>query len=285
MSFSTVLISTADYCSVGCSFCFRADRGNKTLNLANYMRMLSIAREMGMEGVCLTGGEPTDHPRFRDLLRGAAQFGIPCSVVTAASSQRRIESIVESQSIINNLTISADSVRVQELGRTGRNLTTYRDLLLGLISWDKVSIHLLYYDLSNSELETWIKFFEEFRVRVAISPLLLTGRELKMYGIENSRYQEQLQQDSEMLRECFDLTNRLVDYLVQLKEECRSEPPTRLCASTKLYMSASGMLRACPYDVEGGTHVQGRRSHVIERLNTLSGSHVTNELRCKGICN
>ncbi|WP_031070132.1 radical SAM protein [Streptomyces sp. NRRL S-118] len=82
----TALVSTAGHCKVACGFCFRADRAHGFLDTATYTRTLSRLREAGVEGVCLTGGEPTHHPQLRQLVRLAHQFGMSVSMVTSARS-------------------------------------------------------------------------------------------------------------------------------------------------------------------------------------------------------
>ncbi|MEV6677943.1 radical SAM protein [Streptomyces erythrochromogenes] len=82
----TALISTAGHCEVACSFCFRADRARGFLTTATYTRALSRLKETGVEGVCLTGGEPTHHPDLPQLVRLALQFGM--TVFLATDSRR-----------------------------------------------------------------------------------------------------------------------------------------------------------------------------------------------------
>ncbi len=73
-----------------------------------------------MEGVCLTGGEPTHHPELRQLVRLALQFGMTVSMVTSARSEAEVSALAEVAHLLTNVTVSADSQGAMALGRTTR---------------------------------------------------------------------------------------------------------------------------------------------------------------------
>jgi organic radical activating enzyme len=89
----TALVSTAGHCKVACGFCFRADRAHGFLDTATYARTLSRLKETGVEGVCLSGGEPTHHPQLRQLVRLAHQFGMSVSMVTSARTEAEVTAL------------------------------------------------------------------------------------------------------------------------------------------------------------------------------------------------
>ncbi|WP_246144592.1 radical SAM protein [Actinacidiphila oryziradicis] len=120
--YRSALISTAGHCKIACGFCLRADRGHTFLDLATYTRALSRLKEIGVEGICLTGGEPTHHPELRQLIRLAHQFGLPVSVVTSARTEADVTQLSALAHLLQNVTVSADSLEAMTLGSTTRTV-------------------------------------------------------------------------------------------------------------------------------------------------------------------
>ncbi|WP_327324562.1 radical SAM protein [Streptomyces sp. NBC_01210] len=144
------LVSTAGHCAVACSFCFRADRARGFLTTATYARALSRLKEAGVEGVCLTGGEPTHHPELRQLVRLALQFGMTVSMVTSARLEVEVTALAEVGRLLTNVTVSADSQGAMALGRTTRTAASAVATLDAVDTASKV-LHLTYWDVDNEE--------------------------------------------------------------------------------------------------------------------------------------
>lgn len=93
-----VQLIISDYCNHDCSFCAYRTSGYTTNELFNegtnhnpkrfipYEKVLEIlddCREMGVQGIQLTGGgEPSTHPKFGEILQAVLDRGLKLAVVT-----------------------------------------------------------------------------------------------------------------------------------------------------------------------------------------------------------
>src|ERR1700730_5701964 len=81
-------VELTNICNLHCSYCLR-DENALYHNPANFLpvdlltRVARDARDlMGIEQVMFTGGEPTLHPHFGDILSAVAALDLKCSFVT-----------------------------------------------------------------------------------------------------------------------------------------------------------------------------------------------------------
>jgi MoaA/NifB/PqqE/SkfB family radical SAM enzyme len=76
-------IEPTQHCNLRCAHCLRADhRSRAELDVELFARILEQAHVYGQPHIALTGGEPTLHRRFFDLLALVRQHGYTCNVVT-----------------------------------------------------------------------------------------------------------------------------------------------------------------------------------------------------------
>ncbi len=177
----TALVSTAGHCKVACGFCFRADRAHGFLDTATYTRTLSRLREAGVEGVCLTGGEPTHHPQLRQLVRLAHQFGMSVSMVTSARSVAEVIALSHVTHLLSNVTVSADSQGAMLLGRTTRTAASGIATLRAISTETKI-LHVTCWGLSDDECQELADLVSEAGVEVQFSPVVLDERALRRDG-------------------------------------------------------------------------------------------------------
>lgn len=70
-------------CTSECVFCHAGGpRPGSALPLREVCRRVLAARDRGLAGVVLSGGEPTAHPRFLDIARFVAKAGLELGLVT-----------------------------------------------------------------------------------------------------------------------------------------------------------------------------------------------------------
>lgn len=270
-----VLISTADACAVGCPFCFRADFGHDVLEVPIYTRALSRLRELGFGEVCLTGGEPTDHAEFRGLVRLALQFGYTCSVVTAARPGPRLDALASAAGMLSHVTVSADSRRVPGRERTGRTILSTLPVFAAL-GHGGASLHVTCHRLDEGDLREIEEVVRVARVPVEVSPLLPSPRARSFDG-------HAFAQDLELIEERFGLSPELEllteEYLDLLRGGDRPS-----CRSQRLYLSADGYLRRCPYSTERQVSVLDRRAALADGIDGLFRDPPVAGLACLAIC-
>ena len=76
-------ISITNYCEKGCGFCYRASNpsGNH-MQLQEYSRLMTQAKEAGVLQVALGGGNPNQHPDFVNILKVTREYGMVPSYTT-----------------------------------------------------------------------------------------------------------------------------------------------------------------------------------------------------------
>jgi hypothetical protein len=269
-----VLISTADNCLVNCRFCFRADIGRDVLSLDTYARALSRLREVGVEELCLSGGEPTDHPEFGQLVRVAVQFGFRASVVTAARTGPRLDALAEVAGMLSHITVSADSRKAEERGRTGRTLSSAPPVFEAL-GHRRASLHVTACGLDEDDLKEIVTVAETAEVPVEVSPLLPSPT----FRFENPGLKRDLALISTFFGMSEQLTTVVSDYHAWLHGEV-----ARSCESERLYLSADGFLRRCPYDSSRQVSVFATRQEIGEALERSFCEPPTTGLACMAIC-
>ncbi|MFF7353197.1 radical SAM protein [Streptomyces filipinensis] len=269
-----MLVSTADNCAVNCRFCFRADVGRDVLSLDTYSRALSRLREIGIDELCLSGGEPTDHPEFGRLVRVALQFGFRASVVTAARTGPRLDALAEVAGMLSHVTVSADSQKAEEMGRTGRTIASTPPVFEAL-GHHRASLHVTAYALDGDDLDVISAVVKTAEVPVEVSPLLPSPT----FRFENP----DLARDLELISTSFGMSDQLrtvvADYHAWLHGSV-----VRSCESERLYLSADGFLRRCPYDSSRQVSVFAGRQEIRDALEQSFCEPPTTGLACMAIC-
>ncbi|MFG2712269.1 radical SAM protein [Streptomyces goshikiensis] len=276
----TALVSTAGHCEVACSFCFRADRARGFLTTATYTRALSRLKEAGVEGVCLTGGEPTHHPDLRQLVRLALQFGMTVSMVTSARSEAEVTALAEIGHLLTNVTVSADSQGAMTLGRTTRSAASAVATLDAVDTPSKV-LHLTYWDVDDEEVAQLAGLVAGTGIDVQLSPVLLSEDALSR---ESRSVQDSLRQrarDTAALGRYFLLSNGYRSYLDDLRRMQLSEEESDPCRSATLYVSAKGEVRRCPYGASE-ISVHAPRTEIRAFLDAQATDRVVPD--CAAIC-
>jgi MoaA/NifB/PqqE/SkfB family radical SAM enzyme len=275
-----LLVSVDENCALHCKFCFRADFGNTALDLPTYARALSRGKELGATSVCLTGGEPTDHPDFVDFVKVAVQFGLACSVVTAARSPHRIKALAKAAGLLSHVTVSADSAGALRVGRTARPISSAWRAFEAL-NHGRASLHVTLWQVEPIDLQEITEIANRYGVEVEISPLIPAEAEMLQIGPDGARAQHL--HDMTAVSQAIGLTDRFHEALGDLQLSMAGQLH-RSCASTRVYVSPKGMLRMCPYDRSNEVHVGASRQEIRDKLRAMreSGTPVGNS--CALVC-
>lgn len=278
----TALISTAGHCMVACGFCFRADRAHGFLDTATYTRTLSRLKEAGVEGVCLSGGEPTHHPQLRQLVRLAHQFGMAVSMVTSARTVAEVIALSQVAHLLANVTVSADSQGAMLLGRTTRTAASGLDTLRAINTETKI-LHVTCWGLRDEECKDLADLVSEAGVEVQFSPVVLDERALRRDGKSVQDYLVQQRLDADVLGRYFNLSARYRAYLDELGDlQFPTDGGERWsCRSAAAYVSADGDIRRCPYG-QASVRAHAPRAAIREFLTAPAQDRVTPD--CAAIC-
>ncbi len=85
-------------CNFRCPFCHNSDllpkEGKELMSMEDLLAFLSTRRGL-LDGVCLTGGEPTLQPRLIELIRGIKALGFAVKLDTNGSRPAILKALVE----------------------------------------------------------------------------------------------------------------------------------------------------------------------------------------------
>jgi len=102
-------------CNLSCGYCNEFDRTSEPVPFDALAARLGKLRDLRTWTICLTGGEPTLHPRLLDLVRETKRLGFPRrEMITNGTLLTRelVEGLNEAG--LTNLQISVDGVRPNE---------------------------------------------------------------------------------------------------------------------------------------------------------------------------
>lgn len=278
----TALISVSEVCSIGCAFCFRADRGNSNMSIGTLTRSLSRLADLGIRDVCLTGGEPTHHPRFLQAVRAVRQFGLGCSVVTSANSPLACNRLQRLSHIMQHVTLSVDSVGASTIGRVNRSLGNAVALSKRLHP-RSMGINFVFYRLSESEAEVLAQTCEQRKLSIELSPLLLTRQMRMRASIDVNRYIETLHGDLAILTRHLRVSKVLQAQLSFLEAQVLTGSDAGLCACDRLFVSPRGEVRLCPYSEES-TSVWAPRKELRSNIAKNQKARSRRQLNCLFYC-
>ncbi len=269
------IISLSDKCDVGCKFCFRADRGTESMTIERAARIFSRLRELGMNEVCFTGGEPTDHPLFLDFTKVALQFGLLPSVVTSARTPKQIAALRAAARFLTHVTVSADSFVVQEVYKSARTISSAKGVLEQFTGPGK-SLHIIVMELGERDLAAIQKALVGTETLLEVSPLLPSN--LKMRD-RWPQIQERFRKDVGCLKSIANLSYRLTAMSNQNGDKLGE------CVKKRFYVSADGGLRLCPYDHRFVSLLLDNRATIKQEAESLQHSSLKKVPECMIVCN
>lgn len=280
--FRSALISVSDACRVACRHCFRADKGTTDLTLEVLERTLSRLREVGLERLCFTGGEPLDHPELDKLIRKTIQFGVSVSIITGRAATLANQALPDWLQRVESIGLSFDSEFLVTAGVSTRKLEEAVAAAHKIRNGTRAYLHGTCFNLSVEELS----FFRKITcsgVELNVSPAQLEERLRERLGYSATSYSAQLASDLRLIEEISGTTNRLSAKYCQLAV-AHMINPRRPCRASRLYVSSDGYIRICPYDRIGQVSVFAPRSKIHQTLESAILTPPVVAFGCIGTC-
>jgi len=75
MKYHRIKLAITERCNLDCVHCYMKKKSSKCMDVEYAQRILGEARELGVEVVDLTGGEPSLHPNFSTIVENALSLG------------------------------------------------------------------------------------------------------------------------------------------------------------------------------------------------------------------
>ena len=125
-----IVVELTNRCNLACAHCHDGRHGGKDdLSLEVLQRILASAKDEGFDELSLTGGDPTLHPEFPEILRICAGAGYRISLVTNGWNFATIyPQLLEQRQQLDTITFSLDGATEPTHGRLRGN-DSYRRVL------------------------------------------------------------------------------------------------------------------------------------------------------------
>lgn len=159
-------IKITDYCAFGCSFCYQAStlQGQHS-TMENMDFVIDELRKARVFEVALGGGEPTDHPHFKEILQKFHNAGIVPNFTTKSMGWvKRNWSDIESYT--GAFAFSAE--KVSDLDSA--------DIMFKDIPRERINIHYIMGLCSQEEFISFMKRANELNFRVTLLGYKTVGR-------------------------------------------------------------------------------------------------------------
>ncbi|TLD42025.1 MAG: radical SAM domain protein [Candidatus Jettenia ecosi] len=125
-----MLIELTNRCNLSCHHCLdRRHSGDGDLKIEIFERILQNARKHGFDYISFTGGEPTLHPGFTEMLTMVSEAGYNFGFVTNGWNFTRIyEKLLPHSNKLTGITFSLDGAREETHDRL-RGRDSYRRMM------------------------------------------------------------------------------------------------------------------------------------------------------------
>lgn len=174
-----VFFSITRQCNLNCPMCFTKDRTYQQPMLSG-VDMRKLIAELGTMGVLeirLTGGEPTNHPEFFNLVKWIDDAGINISLNThGAYSLRKLARLIESP--VGDFHISVDGPA--EIHESIRGPKTFKRTVKSIRELRKagkyVRINTIVFQNNKHLLDEMIQLAESVQAPIRFCPMRAIGR-------------------------------------------------------------------------------------------------------------
>ncbi len=237
-------------CNLHCAHCFVSATRDGTTMLFEQITDVLIPRlaECRVERVTLTGGEPTIHPRFLDVVRAFRQAGMQVGVCTNATTLdgRQIGELQQIGGVHCN--VSLDGFRPESHGKFRGNQGSFATTVATVRALARAELlqGLLCTPNSLAEDEEYRELCEFAAAQgaeyVLLNPLSSMGRGVKARG--------RLAATEERMRHIYDLTPPPRDTdleVVHIRFPSTGQPLAGCQAGTIIYVFTRGEVTVCPY--------------------------------------
>ncbi|HVZ81431.1 MAG TPA: GTP 3',8-cyclase MoaA [bacterium] len=183
--FRYLRLSLTDRCNFRCVYCLPEavqafHPSEKTLQWADWNRLVPLMRTLGIRKVRLTGGEPTLHPRVLEMVELLAQSGFEETALT--TNGFRLEKMAPEMKSrgLTRVNVHLDSLDPQGFDRASQTQGLFERVLAGIRAAKaaglspKVNVVLMR-GANDQEAEDFIGFSDREGVEVRFIELMPTG--------------------------------------------------------------------------------------------------------------
>jgi MoaA/NifB/PqqE/SkfB family radical SAM enzyme len=175
-------LKITDYCSYGCAFCYQGStKTGKHASLDDILNAVDDCTENEVFEIAIGGGEPTQHPKFEEILKYCRRVNIQANFTT-----RNARFLTQNPEILKHHSVAFSISSVHDL-------KVYE--VIGEFAMKQFTPQIVAGTISNYEYQKVIDYCEKFNLRPMVLGYKETGRgkEFKIHGIDTWKNLDALQ--------------------------------------------------------------------------------------------
>ena len=206
-------ISITNVCNLGCKHCYLIEDDYVFLSFETIKSILDDAHLNGIKIIDITGGEPTTHPNFCDIILYAYELGFKINLSTNGLNLYKDSILKLLMSTNVECHISLDAVTEKKLSRIrGDGVFTQLDLVLKKLKEYHINFSLRFSlnKLNYMDVSDMINYATNMGVNVSFGATQLVGHADQSLILDNSNFifvKEQItkkrKETSIKIEECF----------------------------------------------------------------------------------
>ena len=177
MRYRRIKLAITEMCNLNCVHCYMKKKSSKCMNMGRALKLLNEAKELGVEVVDLTGGEPSLHPNFFTIVESTLSLGFKRLNICTNGYALDINMIRKLDPTTIHLYISVDGVSkevVQQIrgNDIGKLVKLFKELKQIKM---KFSLRFCINSYNWMEIAEMLIFASELRVDAAFEPTQVVG--------------------------------------------------------------------------------------------------------------
>ncbi len=182
-----VILNLTTKCNLSCKHCFGDYVGGKEFNFDQLKRIVDELVKNEVFYVNITGGEPTQHPFFKEFIDYLGEKGVFFMLTTnGIFSKDVLETITRNKKWINNIKVSLDGPDSESYGFIRAKENVSSEVLFNRCTENikelskqevPISISTVLHSKNIKKLEDFLPLFEEINIKSwLLSPITFVGR-------------------------------------------------------------------------------------------------------------
>ena len=195
MKYSRLKISITNVCNLNCKHCYLDESNYVFLDVDRIKDLLKQAKEIGVKIVDITGGEPTAHPNFIEIIDYAKKLGfekinVSTNGVKINKDDKLLKGLIRDKVECH---ISLDAVSNEKLNLIrGNDIFFELEKTFKLLKKNNVDFTIRYSlnKLNYKDVDEMIEYAERLGVNISIGATQLVGHADKDLIINNKEFEE-----------------------------------------------------------------------------------------------
>ena len=195
MKYSRLKISITNVCNLQCKHCYLNENNYVFLNVNRIKELLRQGKELGVEIIDITGGEPTTHPNFVEIIDYAKKLefqkiNVSTNGIIINQDYKILDALIKGNVECH---ISLDAINNEKLNLIrGNNVFLKLEESFEILKKNKVNFTIRYSlnKLNYKDVASMIEYGEKLGVNISIGATQLVGHADKKLILNNEEFDE-----------------------------------------------------------------------------------------------